>query len=410
MILLQHCRLIPELTEGFDGTMADLIIDEEKIIDICEPGSVRDFDGRIIDAEGNTVMPAFFDLHCHVYMFALGKIAEMDSKEEAYTFVDAYNFAREYLRQGYTTLRDAGCAYNITAKLMKLRDAGLIDRVPDIISSGRALTPTNPSNDEYTHLYEVADGPYEVMKAARKQFEAGNDVIKYMVTGCYLDESGNPGISIATEEELKAAVQVAKMRGSYVMGHAHGADGIKTAIRAGLYTIEHGSFIDDEAIEMLKGRQDCFLVPTGGIGLACMTEEGQAGLSDSITEKAIKYEQQEKDCINKAYRAGLKLGFGSDIDYETFKNRVGLEFIARREWYDFKPMDILLQATKYSAEIAGLSHCKGTVKAGKNAELVVVRGNPDQDIDVMRQLPKYVIFRGQVIENEDASSAETGHR
>lgn len=77
MILLQHCRLIPELTEGFDGTMADLIIDEEKIIDICEPGSVRDFDGRIIDAEGNTVMPAFFDLHCHVYMFALGKIAEM---------------------------------------------------------------------------------------------------------------------------------------------------------------------------------------------------------------------------------------------------------------------------------------------------------------------------------------------
>lgn len=399
MILLKNCHLIPELTEGFAGRMADIIVDDEKIIDICEVGSVQHFDGTVINAEGGTVLPGFFDLHCHVYLFELGKIAEMDSKEESYTFVDSYNFAREYLRQGYTTLRDAGCAHNITVKLMKLRDAGLIDNVPDIISSGRALTPTNPSNDEYSHLYEVADGPAEVMKAARKQFEAGNDIIKYMVTGCYLDESGNPGISITTEEELRAAVQIAKMRGSYVMGHAHGADGIKTAIRAGLYTIEHGSFIDDEAIEMLKNRDDCFLVPTGSIGLACMTEEGQAGLSDSITEKAIKYEKEEKDCINKAYAAGLKMGFGSDIDYATFKNTVGLEFIARRQWYDFKPMDILLQATKYSAEIAGLIDRKGTIKVGKNAELVVVCGNPDEDIDVMRSLPKYVVFRGDVIEN-----------
>lgn len=399
MILLQNCRLIPELTEDFDGRYADIIIDEQKILDICQPGTVKDFEGEIMDMEGKTVMPGFFDLHCHVYMFELGKIAEMDSKEEAYTFVDAYNFSKEYLKQGYTTLRDAGCAYNITTKLMKLRKQGLIDPVPDIISSGRALTPTNPSNEEYSHLYEVADGPYEVRKAARKQFEAGNDIIKYMVTGCYLDESGIPGISIATEDELRAAVEVAKMRGSYVMGHAHGADGIKTAIRAGLYTIEHGSFIDDEAIEMLKGREDCYLVPTAGIGLACMTEEGQEGLSDSITEKAIKYEKQEKACINKAYAAGLKMGFGSDIDYKTFKETVGLEFIARREWYDFKPMDILLQATKYSAEIAGLIEEKGTIKVGKNAELVVIDGNPDEDINVMRKLPSYVFFRGEVIKN-----------
>ncbi len=80
MILLKNCRLIPELTEGFDGTMADIIIDGEKIIDVCEPGGVKDFDGRVIDVCGSTVLPGFFDLHCHVYMFELGKIAEMDSK------------------------------------------------------------------------------------------------------------------------------------------------------------------------------------------------------------------------------------------------------------------------------------------------------------------------------------------
>lgn len=399
MILLKNCRLIPELTEGFAGRMADILIDEKNIIDICEPGKITDFDGRVIDIEGNTVLPGFFDLHCHVYMFELGKIAEMDSKEETFTFVDSYNFAKEFLRQGYTTIRDAGTAYNMTVKLRKLREQGLIDNIPDIISSGHALTPTNPSNDEYSHLYAVADGPYEVRKVVRQQYEAGNDIIKYMVTGCYLDESGNPGISIATEDELKAAVEIARMRGSYVMGHAHGADGIKTAIRAGLHTIEHGSFIDDEAIEMLKSAEDCYLVPTGAIGLLCMTEEGQDGLSDSITEKAIKFEKMEKDCINKAYRAGLKLGFGSDVDYANFKKQPGLEFIARREWYDFEPMDILLQATKNSAEIAGMIDQKGTIKVGKNAELVVVEGNPDEDMDVMRRLPKYVFFRGEVIEN-----------
>ena len=85
MFLLKNCRLIPELTEGFTGRMADIIVDHEKITDICEAGSVQDFEGEIIDAAGCTVLPGFFDLHCHVYLFELGKIAEMDSKEESYT-------------------------------------------------------------------------------------------------------------------------------------------------------------------------------------------------------------------------------------------------------------------------------------------------------------------------------------
>ena len=400
MFLLKNCRLVPQLTDGFAGTMADIIFDDEKIIEICTPGSVEHFDGKVFDAEGGTVLPGLFDLHCHVYMFDLSKIAEMDQKEEAYTFVDAYNFSREYLRQGYTTLRDAGCAHNITVKLRRLREAGLIEPIPDILSSGHALTPTNPCNDEFSQLYEVADGPYEVRKAVRKQFEAGNDVIKYMATGCFLDETGIPGITIATEDELRAAVEITDLRGSHVMCHAHGADGIKKAIRAGARTIEHGSLIDEEAIEMLKERDDCYLVATGAIGLVCMTEEGQAGLTDNVAAKAVLYEKKEREAVNKAYAAGLKIGFGSDIDYENFRNRPGLEFVARREWYDFEPLDILLQATRYSAEILGLSESKGSIKVGKNAELVVVQGNPDEDPYVMTNLPKYVFFRGNVIENE----------
>ena len=103
--------------------------------------------------------------------------------------------------------------------------------------------------------------------------------------------------------------------------------------------------------------------------------------------------------MNKAYRAGLKMGFGSDADYANFSKKPGMEFIARTDWYDFEYKDILLQATKYSAEIAGMDDRKGTVKVGKNSELVVVEGNPDEDIYVMKKRPRYVFFRGEVIEN-----------
>jgi imidazolonepropionase-like amidohydrolase len=219
-----------------------------------------------------------------------------------------------------------------------------------------------------------------------------------MVTGCYLNDSGDPGITIATEDELRAAVEIAKMKGSYVMGHAHGAEGIKLGIRAGLHTIEHGSFIDEEGIEMLKNSEDCYLVPTGGVGLVSI-EDGDENYSDEIMYKVKTLEQKEKECINRAYRAGLKLGFGSDLDQEHFVKQPGLEFLSRTKWYDFEYLDILLQATKYSAQIVGMDERKGTIKVGKNAELVAVCGNPDEDIFVMQNLPKYVFFKGHVIKN-----------
>lgn len=305
--------------------------------------------------------------------------------------------AHEHLRQGYTTIRDAGCPYNVTKGLMKARKKGIIN-VPDVISAGHAITPTESGNNEYKILYEVADGADGFRRAARKTMEAGNDVIKVMVTGAFLNESGDPGQTIVTEDELQAAVQIAKLKNTYVMGHAHGADGIKLAIRCGLRTIEHGCFIDEEGIEMLKNSEETFLIPTGTVSIASLDEE-TAVLNEGAAEKSTMYEEIEKSCINRAYRAGLKMGFGSDADYTNFSRKPGLEFIARTDWYDFDYLDILLQATKNSAEIAGLADSKGTIKVGKNAELVVVEGNPDEDIYVMKKRPKYVFFKGEIIEN-----------
>ena len=396
MILLRNCRLIPALTEGYDKCSADVVIDEEKILKITEPGEIKDFDGKVIDVQGNTLLPGFFDLHAHLYLTELNLNA-IDGKDPVETSFDVYAFSREYLRQGYTTIRDAGCPYNVTKGLMKARKKGIIN-VPDVISAGHAITPTESGNNEYKILYEVADGADGFRRAARKTMEAGNDVIKVMVTGAFLNESGDPGQTIVTEDELQAAVQIAKLKNTYVMGHVHGADGIKLAIRCGLRTIEHGCFIDEEGIEMLKNSEETFLIPTGTVSIASLDEE-TAVLNEGAAEKSTMYEEIEKSCINRAYRAGLKMGFGSDADYTNFSRKPGLEFIARTDWYDFDYLDILLQATKNSAEIAGLADSKGTIKVGKNAELVVVEGNPDEDIYVMKKRPKYVFFKGEIIEN-----------
>ena len=407
MVLFKNCRLIPELTEGYDfaavdtETLADVLVSDDWRIERIEPaGTLSDRittkEVQMVDAEGGTLLPGFFDLHAHLCLTDLD-FKELRNRSCEDSCFEMYDYAREYLKQGYTTVRDAGGPFQVTAALKRAAKNGRIN-IPQIISSGQIVTPTEVGNDTFASLYAVADSPYEVRRVCRQQFESGNDVIKYMVTGAYLNEAGNPGDLIATEDELREAVKIAEMKGSYVMGHAHGAEGIKLAIRCGLRTVEHGSFIDEEGIEMLKHSDRTWLVPTAAIGLACIEDEDGA-LSADAMEKSKKYEVMEKTAINNAYRAGLKLGFGSDIDKKNFCAHPGMEFYARTDWYDFKSLDILLQATKYSAEIAGVDDRKGTIAVGKNAELVVVDGKPDQDIYVMKQKPHYVFYRGELIVN-----------
>lgn len=400
MILFKNCRLIPELTEDFNfeaGSLADIWVSDNWVIESIEPaGATSAADVQVVDAEGGTLLPGFFDLHAHLCLTDLD-FKELRNRNCEDSCFEMYDFAREYLKQGYTTVRDAGGPFTVTAALKRAAKGGMIN-IPEIISSGQIVTPTEVGNETFDSLYIVADSPYEVRKACRKQFEAGNDVIKYMVTGAYLNEAGNPGDLITTEDELREAVRIAEMKNSYVMGHAHGAEGIKLAIRCGLRTVEHGSFIDDEAIAMLKASDKTWLVPTAAIGLACIDDEDGALSADAL-EKSRKYEKMEKDALNNAYRAGLKLGFGSDIDRKNFCAHPGMEFYARTDWYDFAPLDILLQATKYSAEIAGLDCRKGTIAVGKQAELVIIDGKPDEDIYVMKKMPKFVFYRGELIEN-----------
>lgn len=392
--VLRNCKFIPELTEGYDKDFGDLLIKDDRIEAIEEPGF--DFAGTFeeIDVEGKTVMPGLFELHTHLTLDNTDYDANLLYDDNT-LLLKSYAFAKEYLKSGYTTVRDAGCRGNVTVALNNAIKEGILVG-PRIISSGQIITPTETGNESFGRMYIEADGCDEVRKACRKQFKAGNDFIKVMGTGAFLNNAGDPGMQIVELEELKECVRTAAMKKSYVAVHAHSDAGVRCAIEAGVRTIEHGSFIEEDTVDLLLKTEGTYLIPTAAIGMECLSEDNENVTAD-ILEKSRKFEVKEKNCVNGAYRKGLMLGFGSDIDFEAFKRVPGYEFIARKEYYDFENLDILKQATINSAKIIGVDDELGTVKAGKLADLIVVDGNPVEDVYVMGKPLVHVFMEGKKI-------------
>jgi imidazolonepropionase-like amidohydrolase len=389
MFVLRNCRLVRALTEGYEEEYGDVLIDGRHIADIRPTGHIFEGEPEEINLHKKTLIPGLFEMHAHLYGYIYNPY-ELQAMNAGKITFGAYSFAKAYLEAGYTTVRDCGSSYNCVAAIRDAIHEGIIDG-PRLISSGLIITPTEQGNDTFKDLYSEADGPDEIRKACRQELQKGNDFIKLMVSGAFMNVGGDPGIQIAEFEEVKAAVDAAKRKGTYVAAHCHGTESIKTAIRAGVRTVEHGTFLDDEVIKMLKGREDCFLIPTGAVGLYCL-DESNPDVPPELLEQSKACAEIEIANINKAYRAGLKLGFGSDIDLQAFLSVPGYEFVARKEYYTFDDLDILMQATRHSAEIAGIGDSVGTVKAGKLADLVVVDGNPDEDIYVMTK-PTVHVFR-----------------
>ena len=398
MLVLKNCRLIPELTEGFDLPRGNVLIDGRLIVDIRPVDFEYNPDYLVIDVEGKTLLPGLIDLHTHLCCDTFNYDNLIKLPAGAVLF-NACAYAKAYVRAGYTTVRDCGALHNATVYVTEAIKKGIVEG-PRLLNCGQILTPTETGNDTFGCMYTECDGVEEVKKAARQQLKLGNDFIKYMATGAFLNEKGDPGQLITTREELRAAVEVAALKNTYVAAHCHSDMGIRAAIDAGVRTVEHAAFITEDTVNLLLKRKDMFIVPTAAIGMVCL-EDGNEDVTPDELEKSVKYEKLEKAALNMCYAAGLKLGFGSDIDLASFLRVPGYEFIARKEFYSFSDKDILLQSTKNSAEIAGIHHMTGTIKAGKAADLIVVDGKPEEDIYVMTKKPVHVFAEGRKINLEN---------
>jgi imidazolonepropionase-like amidohydrolase len=283
---------------------------------------------------------------------------------------------------GFTTVRDAGGP--IVISLKKAINQGLIPG-PRIFAAGTPIgstgSHTDPTNGYRSDLMGdpstregIANGVDECMKAVRQRYKDGSDVIKIMATGGVLDVSTNGSGAQFTEEEMRAIVQTANDYGLKVMAHAHGAEGIKRALRAGVISIEHGTFMDDECIDLFK-KTGAWYVPTIIAGISTADSAKIPNYyPPSVTKKALEIGPKIQATFAKAYKAGVKVAFGTDAGvYKHGKNWLEFTYMIQA---GMPPMEAIKAATISAADLLGVKDQLGSIEIGKIADVVAVDGDP----------------------------------
>jgi imidazolonepropionase-like amidohydrolase len=361
---------------------------------------------RVVELEDATLLPGLIDLHTHLtdsdQMHWEDVLVKTTPAQAA--LVGSRN-ARLTLMAGFTTCRDLGPTWPyVDVDLRNAIAAGLIPG-PRLLVAGNYVSSTGGAGDarqfsiyvDVPTVRNLADGPEEVTKAVRANFKYGADFIKILVTGAVLSRGITPGAQQYSDDEIQAAVTEARRWGRQVAAHAHGAEGIKAAIRAGVRTVDHGSYLDDEAVALLRQSRATYYVPTLYTSEAILESGRERGIPASEIERERQITQVQMAGFRRALAAGLPIGFGTDAaviphgqNAREFRARVGLGEPA---------MSALVAATRLNAEILGVADSLGTLEAGKLADLVAVPGNPLADISVMERVG-FVMKDGAIYRNE----------
>lgn len=352
--------------------------------------------GAVIDLGDVTLLPGFIDMHTHLSSEPI--TPENLHRGLTETDIDAafrsLANARVTLLAGFTTVRDVGS--EVTVALGRAVERGDVvgphifsSRAPLGITGGHCdWTGYAPGVKELGPEDGVADGPWEVVQAVRYQIKHGAQVIKTCATAGVLSMEGPVGAQQYSYEELKAMVDEAARHGIKVAAHAHGTDGIKAAVRAGVASIEHGSMLDDEAIRMMK-EQGTYLVPTSYL----VDRINLAALPEVMRKKAEFVLPLARESLRKAIAQGVKIAFGTDAAvYPHGENAHEFAVYVKQ---GMTPLAALRTATVNAADLLGKDD-RGVIAAGKLADLVAVPGNPLEDITVTERV-RWVMLDGRVV-------------
>lgn len=373
---------------GADPSPADVAVEGGRIVGI---GTGLDGD-RMVDCTGRTVLPGLFD--CHTHVMSDGDLDELKAmyRPFSYWFFVAVHSLSATLRLGITTIRDAAGA---DAGLKKAVAEGLVPG-PRVLVTLNMLSQTGGHADLQmpaggrSPLYPpypgnpsgVVDGPDEVRRKVREMFRHGADGIKVATSGGVLSPSDDPNHPHFREAELAVLMEEVRAAGAWAMAHAHGTEGIKSAIRAGIDSVEHGTILDEEAVEMMLAR-GTYLVPTlvSAIGVQ---EAAAAGtpIPPEILEKDRALMEVAFRSFRMAAEAGVKIAMGTDAGvFPHGQNLRELELMAAN---GLSPADALVAATRSAANLCRLGDELGTLEVGKRADLVVVEGDP-YDFSTLRE-------------------------
>ena len=391
---IQCGRLIDGVSNELQKNVT-IIVQGDSILDIKQGFIVAPAGDNTIFLKNKTVMPGLID--CHVHLESQGS---KNSLLEGFTLTDAdiaYNaavYAKRTLMAGFTTVRDLGGS-GVNISLRNAIRRGLVDG-PRIITAGRAISASGGHmdnsvgfrDDAFNHKMGpddgVADGRDELVKAVRLQIKRGSDVIKIASTGGVLDLSENGSGAEFTIDEIKAVVETAKDYGLRVACHAHGAEGIRRAILGGVTSIEHGTFMNDEDIALAK-KYGTYLVPTIIAGKSVADSAKIKGyFPPVIARKAMEVGTQIQANFSKAYKAGVKIAFGTDAGvYAHGKNYLEFGYMVEA---GMPPMEAIKAATTSAADLLGISNKTGSIVKGKLADIVAVDGNPLENIKDMKDV------------------------
>jgi imidazolonepropionase-like amidohydrolase len=402
-LVLRAARLIDGASDEVRSD-AVVVVEGERIVavggaELLTPGI------EVIDLGDATLLPGLIDAHSHPMIWSDDYQVEHLKRSSAYKALRGLRNAQASLRAGWTTLRiagDADVAYAVT-DLRKAIDEGLFVG-PRLTGAAHYLSITGGGGDINFLAPEVhvgadgwiVDGPEAMRKAVREEIKHGSDWIKLLVTGAFMSAGDRPEDVHFSEEELRMAVEEAARHGVPVMAHAHATAGIKLAVRAGARSIEHGTFLDDEAIRLMV-EHGTWLVPTLYIGDYYIEQGSATGYQDKMVELSKKYKDQHYAWVGKAIRAGVKIGAGSDFGgYDPSINAGEIEALHRA---GMTPMQAIQAATRVNAELLGWNDRIGTVEAGKLADLVAVPGDALADLSALRRV-RFVMLGGEVVRRD----------
>lgn len=375
-------------------TAKTIVVEGNKIVEILDGYANAGANDKTIDLKNSTVMPGLMDMHVHLEQeTSPTRYMEGFTLNEADVAYGALRFAEKNLMAGFTSVRDLGGS-GVNIALRKAIQKGYVVG-PRVYTAGKSIATTgghaDPTNNYRKDLMGdpgpkegVINGPEDAYKAVRQRYKDGSDVIKITASGGVLSMSANGENPQFTEEEVKAIVSAAKDYGFKVAAHCHGVEAMKRAIRGGVNSIEHGTMMDETVFPLMK-EYGTYLVPTIIAGRSSADSAKIPGYYPSmVTKKALEIGPKVQATFAKAYKAGVKIAFGTDAGvFSHGKN--WLEFVYMTE-AGMPILEAIQSATWNAADLMGTQNILGSIEPNKLADIIAVNGDPTKDVKVMGQV------------------------
>jgi imidazolonepropionase-like amidohydrolase len=396
--------------DGLGGaplTDAVILVENERITAVGR-GLPIPAGARVIDLSRATVLPGLIDAHTHVTSQPENYLEDLFRKSPIDVAVSAHVYARRTLDAGFTTIRDVGAGEFIDVALRNAINAGTVAG-PRMQVATLTVGSTGGHGDltgfspyvRFGQFSGIADGADEIRKLIRLEVKNGADVIKMLAGAGVLSEEESVGAPQFSQEEMNVVVQEAAMWGRKVAAHAHGAEAIKRALRAGVASVEHASLIDDEGIRLAK-EHGAYLVMDIYNDDYIMAEYKRLGYPQKILDKEASIGRLQRESFRRAVQAGVKLAFGTDAGvYPHGWN--GKQF-ATMVRFGMTSMQAIQSATGQAADLLGWSDRVGSLQAGRYADIIAVDGDPLQDVTELERV-RFVMKGGVIYKGTGATMA-----